>query len=240
MKVMYIKQLFPKVAGMIFHAEPEAELAQKVYGLSKADTAVLGEGVDTDLTYDSGRFRQKYKIDQPFILYAGRKDVGKNIYALIHNFAEYKSRNSNDLKLVLIGGGSVVLPESIEKDVFDLGFVDLQDKYDAYAAAELLCQPSKNESFSLVIMESWLCERPVLVHADCAVTSHFVRQSRGGLYFQDYFEFEGAVNYLLTHMDIAGEMGRQGRAFVLGHFAWDVIVKKYTAYFERLCRQREE
>lgn len=234
------KQLFPKVAGMIFHAEPEAELAQKVYGLSKADTAVLGEGVDTDLTYDSGRFRQKYKIDQPFILYAGRKDVGKNIYALIHNFAEYKSRNSNDLKLVLIGGGSVVLPESIERDVFDLGFVDLQDKYDAYAAAELLCQPSKNESFSLVIMESWLCERPVLVHADCAVTSHFVRQSGGGLYFQDYFEFEGAVNYLLTHMDIAGEMGRQGRAFVLDHFAWDVIVKKYTAYFERLCRQREE
>ena len=60
------------------------------------------------------------------------------------------------------------------------------------------------------------------------------------LIFFDYFEFEGAVNYLLTHMDIAGEMGRQGRAFVLDHFAWDVIVKKYTAYFERLCRQREE
>ena len=135
---------------------------------------------------------------------------------------------------------SVVLPESIEKDVHDLGFVDLQDKFDAYAAAELLCQPSKNESFSLVIMESWLCERPVLVHADCAVTSHFARQSGAGLYFQNYFEFEGAVNYLLNHKETADEMGRQGRAFVLDHFAWDVIVEKYTAYFERLCRQREE
>ena len=47
--------------------------------------------------------------------------------------------------------------------LIDLGFVPIQDKYDAYAAAELLCQPSKHESFSYVIMESWLCERPVLV-----------------------------------------------------------------------------
>mgnify|MGYP001138647466 CR=1 FL=1 len=231
------KKIFPKVAGMIFYAQPEAELAKRVYDLSKVNMAVLGGGVYTDITYDSGRFRKKYHIDEPFILYAGRKDVGKNIYTLIHNFAEYKARNHNDLKLVLIGGGTVTLPEAIEKEVYDLGFVDLQDKFDAYAAAHLLCQPSKNESFSLVIMESWLCGRPALVHEECAVTSHFARQSGAGLYFGNYFEFEGAVNYLLKNDGTAAEMGKLGREFVMSHFAWDVIVEKYTAYFEALCNK---
>ena len=55
---------------------------------------------------------------------------------------------------MLIGGGELEIPTEIKNDVYDLGFVDLQDKYDAYGAATLLCQPSKNESFSFVIMES--------------------------------------------------------------------------------------
>ena len=54
------------------------------------------------------------------------------------------------------------------------------------AAASLLCQPSHNESFSLVIMESWLCGRPVLVSSQCAVTKDFAKRSNGGLYFKDY------------------------------------------------------
>lgn len=234
------KNIFPKAAGMIFLAEPEAELAKQVYGLSKVNTAVLGSGIDTDMPYNGERFRKKYNISQRFILYAGRKDVGKNIYTLIRNFAEYKWRNDNDLKLVLIGGGKVEIPQSVKKDVYDLGFVDIQDKFDAYAAAELLCQPSKNESFSLVIMESWLCKRPVLVHEDCAVTSHFVKKAGAGLYFSDYFEFEGTINYILNHRDIADNMGQQGRKFVMDNFAWDVIVERYTTYLEQVCGQREK
>ena len=31
-----------------------------------------------------------------------------------------------------------------------------QDKYNGQAAAQFLCQPSRNESISLVILESWL------------------------------------------------------------------------------------
>lgn len=95
-------------------------------------------------------------------MYAGRKDKGKNIDTLVQYFKRYKQNEQDNLKLVLIGGGELEIPTEIKNDVYDLGFVDLQDKYDAYGAAALLCQPSKNESFSFVIMESWLCRRPVL------------------------------------------------------------------------------
>lgn len=227
------KKVFSKVAGMIFHAEPESRLANKIYDLSLVHNKVLGEGVYTDIAADAKRFRSKYEIEEPFILYAGRKDKGKNIDELLKYFSEYQKRNTNELKVILIGGGAIAIPEEISDKVIDLGFVDIQDKYDACAAATVLCQPSKNESFSLVIMESWLCGRPVLVNGECAVTKNFAIETNGGLYYQGYFEFEGAVNYILQHCEAAETMGQNGKEYVLGQFSWDVIVKKYTEFLEK-------
>lgn len=228
------KKTFSNIRGMIFNAEPEKVLAERVYDTNNQHLIVPGLGLDTALTYDEDRFRAKYNIQDPFILYAGRKDVGKNIYTLIRYFAEYKSRNENNLKLVLIGGGNVKLPKSIHKEVYDLGFVPVQDKYDAYGAALTLCQPSRHESFSFVIMESWLCRRPVLVHKGCDVTKHFAVASQGGFYFDDYFEFEGQVNYYIEHPDMAQRMGENGHKFVLENFDWDIVTRKYIQFFEGL------
>ena len=233
----HFKERFSNIAGIIFHAKPEMELAKAVYDLSQVKTAVLGEGLYTDIVSDSERFRKKYKIEYPFILYAGRKDKGKNVDTLLQYFQEFKSRNKTNLKLVLIGGGKIDTPVGIKNDVIDLGFIDIQDKYDAYAAAEILCQPSKNESFSLVIMESWLCKTPVLVHDDCAVTKNFAIETNGGLYFKNYFEFEGAVNYLCNHPDEKAQMAENGRRYVLDNFSWDVIVDRYMKFFGELVKE---
>ena len=230
------KRVFPKAAGMVFNAEPEAVLAERVFRFSESGTktVTMGIGMDTDIKPDPDSFRKKYGIDSPFILYAGRKEVGKNVHTLIKYFDEFLKRNGSDLKLVLIGGGNIDIPKSRidDKSIIDLGFVSAQDKYDACGAAALMCQPSLYESFSLVIMESWLCGRPVLVSDACEVTKNFARVSAGGLYFKDYFEFEGCVRYILEHPDVAAQMGENGRNYVLSHFNWDVIVNKYLEFFE--------
>lgn len=232
-------KIFSQIGGMIFHAHPEAALAEKVYNLSQVTHAVLGEGIDTDWQGDGKRFRKKYHMDKPFILYAGRKDSGKNVDQLIAYYREYVTRNEEPPELVLIGGGSIKIPEDIKGHVYDLGFVPIQDKYDAYAAAEILCNPSRNESFSLVVMESWIAQRPVLVSGTCAVTKDFVLRTGGGLYFDSFFEFEGAVNYFRRYPDIAARMGRCGRQYVLDNFSWPVIVERYISFFTELCRERE-
>ena len=228
------KDLFPKLAGMIFLSDPEKELAERVYDLSNVDDRTLGAGVNTEFTSDAQRFRDKFGIKDKFILYAGRKDSGKGVDVLIKYFAQYKARKQTDLKLVLIGGGTIDIPKAVKDDVIDLGFVDAQDKYDAYAAAELLCQPSFYESFSIVIMESWLAKRPVIVNGRCAVTRNFASKSNGGLWFENYPEFEETVNYIMEHRDVAEQMGANGRQFVLERFAWDVITDKYINYFNDL------
>ena len=139
-----------------------------------------------------------------------------------------------------MGGGSIELPDELvrQKRIIDLGFVDIQDKYNGQAAAEFLCQPSKNESFSLVIMESWLCGRPVLVHSGCPVTRNFVSESDGGLYFGDYFEFEGCTDWILRNREKAALMGRNGGDYVRSNFAWDVIVEKYKKFFAEVIGER--
>lgn len=228
------RKLYSKAAGMIFNARPEYELTQKLYNISNMHTVVMGIGMDTDLKADADAFRKKFKISVPFIIYAGRKDTGKNVQTLLKYFREYKMRRNTDLKLVLIGGGEIEIPSDIKEYVIDLGFVDKQDKYDAISASEFLCQPSKNESFSLVIMESWLCGRPVLVHEKCAVTTNFASESNGGLYFSNYFEFEGCTDFYLHNKEIAAQMGVNGAQYVKYNFSWNVIVENFKKYFEEM------
>lgn len=228
------KELYSKVAGIIYNAKPEKELVEKNYKVQGVKQIVMGIGMDTDISGDAERFREAYRIERPFMIYAGRKDAGKNVDLLLRYFSEYHKRQISDLGLVMIGGGEIDIPSDISDRVFDLGFVDKQDKYDAYMAAELLCQPSHNESFSLVIMESWLCGKPVLVNDRCRVTKNFVIESNGGLYFKDYFEFEGAVNYILSNRNTAEIMGANGKRYVEDHFAWGRIIDKYIDFFKRI------
>ncbi len=233
------RRAFSQVAGMAFLAEPEGDLAKKLYDLSQVDARVLGAGVDTDWCADPKRFREKYGWeDTPFLLYAGRKDAGKNVDTLVQYFAEFKKRNPGLLKLLLLGGGKIDIPQEAKGDIVDLGFLPLQDKYDAYAACTAFCNPSLMESFSIVIMESWLATRPVLVHGACAVTRHFAITSEGGLYFENYFEFEGALRYLLEHPQMADQMGQNGRKFVLENFSWEKIVEKYCRLFADIPQER--
>ena len=112
----------------------------------------------------------------------------------------------------------------------------MQDKYDAYAAADIFCMPSVNESFSIATMESWLMETAVLVHGHCAVTREHCLKSNGGLYFTNYDEFAATVDYLLDNPAIARQMGRNGRQYVLDNFQWPTVIAKYQQLIETIER----
>lgn len=231
--------MYSKVKGLVYNARPEYELANKYYDLENMNQIVLGTGLDTKIEGRAERFIKKFKITDPFIIYAGRKDVGKNVDTLIKYFGEYllrkeKAGKKSNLKLVLIGGGKIDIPEDYKDSIIDLGFVSIEEKYDAMAAAKFLCQPSKNESFSFVIMESWLCGRPVLVHEDCKVTQDFALQTNGGLWFKDYYDFEACTDFYLENEDKCKIMADTGCAYVKENFDWDVICTRFMDFLEKL------
>ena len=232
-RMAMVKELFTRVAGIIFHTQAERELARRLYGPLGGRDHLIGEGIDTELLSDGNRFRRKYGIDGPFILYAGRKDREKGVDRLIGNFEAYKKARPGPLRLVLVGQGAIPVPVTMQAQILDLGFVPRQDKNDAYSAAAVFCQPSLNESFSIVMMEAWLCGTPNLVHADCAVTREHVVRAGGGLYFRGPAEFRACLDYLLSETDMASRMAAAGRRYVLDHFAWNRVVASYRDLLAR-------
>ncbi|GAA3403001.1 glycosyltransferase family 4 protein [Paenibacillus hodogayensis] len=226
------KEVYSRVKGIIFNSIAEQEWAAAHYNFGCVHQKVIGLGV-TDFKPIPGQFREKYKIPYPFILYAGRRDDGKNVDILVDFFNRYKiNRPNSTLKLVLIGGGGGDRSYHSEDDIYDLGFVTEEDKYNAYGAAQVLCNPSSFESFSLVIMESWQAKRPVLVYEKCEVTKRFVEQSNGGLYFCQYDEFEACLDLLLTHLNLGDALGNNGYSFVQSNFTWDCVIENYQRFIE--------
>ena len=223
--------------GIIFLSKAESDLAHKLYNLAGIKTAILGTVVKTQVAKIVGNesFREKYNISDEYIIYLGRKNTEKCVDELIDFFSRYKAENPQSrLKLVLAGGGSVSIPEGMSSEIIDLGFLSDIEKYDALTECKLLCNPSRLESFSIVIMESWLAKRPILVTEHCSVTASFCKEARAGLYYRDYSDFSGCVDYLMQNEYIADQMGDNGYKYVQEHFSPDNIVKNYMEFIDDL------
>ncbi len=229
------RRMFEKVSGVLFNSRAEMELAKDLYeGLVHTEPILMGEGVDEASGADGARFREKYNLgSDPFIVYVGRRDQTKNTPLLVDYFWRYRRLNpESNLRLVSMGSGCVPIPDDIAEYTLDLGFVSTADRRDAIAGATLLCQPSLMESFSLVMMESWLCGRPALVHSRCAATKEHALNSGAGMLFDSFEEFCAAVDTLLEDPALADEMGRRGRAYVRANFSWDVICGRFMKLIE--------
>ena len=228
-------RMFERVNAALFLSKAEMRLASSMYnGLPNTEKILLGCGVDDIFDANADRFRKKYGLgDDPFILYIGRMDATKNTPLLVEYFWRYKKLQSGSpLKLVLAGSGKLDIPADIAGDVYELGFLSTADKNDAYASATILCQPSLMESFSIVIMESWLCGRPVMVHSQCDVTTEHVLDSGGGFAFGSFPEFYESVKLLTEDPATADKMGQSGKAYVEKNYSWDTICERFTRLME--------
>jgi glycosyltransferase involved in cell wall biosynthesis len=228
-----VRDAFQTCRGFIFNSPPEAALAEKLYGIGDRPAGVVGLGFDPPPPADPAAFRRRYGLEGPLLVYLGRKETGKNVPLLIEYALRYRAVRRADLTLVLAGDGPVTAPANTP-GVRDLGYLDPAMKAAAYAAAAVVCQPSVNESFSIVLMEAWLAETPVLVHARCPVTTHHVFQAGGGLAFEDFYEFAEALDVLLEDGERRRRLGRQGRAYVETEYSWPAVTARLRDTLERL------
>ncbi|MEA2624454.1 MAG: hypothetical protein QOD06_499 [Candidatus Binatota bacterium] len=223
-----VRHLFRSVRGTIFNSAPERALAGRLYDVV-ADAPVVGMGFAASAPANASEFRKRHGIDGDYLLYFGRKEEGKNLPLLLDAFAACD--RSRGLALVLAGDGSV--GRDAPAGLVDLPRLDEHEKRAACAGALAVCQPSTNESFSIVLMESWLEGTPVLVHGRCDVTRAHVSEAGGGLYFETATEFAAEVDYLRTHVDVAEEMGRLGREYVRRSYSWERVTERFEAALRR-------
>jgi glycosyltransferase involved in cell wall biosynthesis len=230
-RMQVFQDMFKRARGVLFNSEAEKRLAGELYSPDPMRLAVVGEPVDCDLSSDPRRFRKKYGLSD-FFLYAGRTDKGKGADLLVEYYCRYLDETQRPEQLVFIGGRGLEIPQRYQSRILKLGFLPVQDKYDAYGAAIALCVPSIMESFSIVTMESWLAGRPVVVNAQCAVTTNFCLESNGGLYFSDYAEFREILRLLASEVGLSSALGEQGRHYVTTNFRPDAVARRYREALE--------
>jgi len=217
---------------LIHLTQPERNLVRRTTGLGCPPQLTVGLGLTVPDDISASRARAKFGLEGDFLLYAGRIAAGKNVPELLDHFQQYHQTTGHPLKLALIGRPNLPLPD--HPDVMPLGFVSEQDKFDLIQAATVIVMPSKYESLSIICLEAWRMERPVLVNGESEVLKYQCRQSNGGLYYTSYDEFEAALTFLLDHPNSQAQMGQAGANFVRHNYHWRVILAQYQALFNTL------
>lgn len=225
------KKVFGAADAFVFLTDEEKDLVHAIFHNENVPYEVMGVGVDVPAQVDSERFKKKYNLDE-YIIYVGRIDEGKDCPRLFKYFLEYKKRNKNNLKLVLMGKAVCDIPKS--PDIISLGFVSDEDKFDGIKGAKALILPSKFESLSISVLEAMTLSIPVIVNGICDVLKGHCVKSNGGLYYKNYFEFEGCVNYMLEHPEEYKMLCANARKYVEDYFQWDDIMKKFDRIIERV------
>ena len=230
--------MFRSVRGCLFNAAPEMELARSLYGHIQG--GVVGMGFEPPPLDEIARLEPYFDESFPYILYLGRKEMGKNAHLLIDYFCESKARGLIDpsVRLVILGGGSfsdLHRDDVLERgDIVDLPHLDEREKQRLLRYALYLCQPSINESFSIVLMEAWMVGTPVVVHGECPVTRHHVVESGGGLYLSSSADLAGVTQYFLEDSARRAEFAARGRQYVEREFSWDAVLDRFDRVLSSL------
>ncbi len=107
-----------------------------------------------------------------------------------------------------------------------------QEKQALLAAASVVVQPSRVESFGPVSLEAWANAKPVIA-ADTAVMCELIESGRDGFLvpFGEPKPLALAIQQLLNNRAEREAMGLQGQKKCLNQFTWDTILERIYPYF---------
>ena len=233
-----MESVFVSVGGFAFNTFSERALVERTYPVGHLPSAVIGNAVDEGHG-DPGRARKALGLgpDEPFVLCVGKVEQSKGSPALARLWAAYRRRRPDAPKLVFVGPVHDAAEAALQDPGIVLAGRTPEDvKWGALAAADLLIAPSAQESFSLVVLEAWLAGRPVLVNGRCGPTVEHCRRSQGGLWFDEYADFEVTVDRLLADPSLRTSLADNGARYTRSVFAWPAILDRYEELAARILR----
>jgi glycosyltransferase involved in cell wall biosynthesis len=221
---------FGDADAFCFHTATERQLVERIYPVAERPQIVLGLGVGES----AGAGRPGGAVlglgDRPYIVSVGRVDEHKGSKMLASYFATYKERHPGPLAMALVGPVSVDLDP--HPDIVVTGTVTEADKWDIVHDALVSVSPSALESFSLVVLEAWVDQVPVVVNGTCGPTREHCERSGGGLWFTSYPEFEAVIDRLVNDAEARALLGANGRAYVDRFYQWPVLIARYAAFLK--------
>lgn len=223
----YYRKVFENTRGFIFLTDEEKSFVNRLFMNWETPSVTTAMGIDMPkLSEEESKVPAELKGN--YIVYAGRIDEGKNCDKMFTQFIRYKERTKNNLKLVLMGKNVIPIPK--HEDIIYLGFVSEEEKFDYIIHSLALILPSKFESLSISVLEALQVGTPILVNGECEVLKGHCHKSNAGLYYKGYLEFEGCLNYMVSHNNEMKLLGKNGIGYVETNYRWDVVINKLTEF----------
>jgi glycosyltransferase involved in cell wall biosynthesis len=202
------------------------------YGVPAGKIHVVYNGVDVSkyrAPVDARKVRRRYALgaDDPFVLFAGRLAWQKGPDILLEAtpglLVEFPQ-----MKVVFAGDGD--MREGLEKRAAEfgdpqatrfLGHQSGQPLVDLFKSADVVCVPSRNEPFGIVILEAWSAGKPV-VATRTGGPAEFVEDLKTGVTVEpDVLNVQRGVRNMLDDPSGAKRMGQNGRREAKARFTWD-------------------
>ena len=222
---------FDHADAVVVSTPEEQELVRRRFGPT-APVELVGIGVPPATV----RAEDHTAHRDPTIVVLGRVDPAKATREAVRLVAAYRrQRPGTQLRLVVVGDR---LERLDEPEVEFTGFVDDATRDRLLAAATVLVQPSYFESFSLVLAEAWTMGVPTLAQARCPVTAGQTRRSGGGLVYDDYADFEAALDLLLGDPQARRRLGAAGRRWVHEHYAPEKVLDRFEGVLSEAVSRR--
>jgi glycosyltransferase involved in cell wall biosynthesis len=238
----HFDRIFHATPHLVFLSEEERQLVQRRFTLDSAIGSVVGVGIDNPWSTpdEPGWNALKQRLgDSKVVTYVGRVDAGKGCAKLVEFFLRYpRSRHREGVKLLLLGRNAMDIPD--HPDIIAPGFVSDYVKAHAVAASSVSVAPSPLESLCMAAHEAWYQGCPLLVNGQCNVLVGHCLRSNGGLWYENYEEFESALGRLLEDANLARKLGRQGQEYISANCRWSQVEKLYCRILDGVINSGKE
>jgi glycosyltransferase involved in cell wall biosynthesis len=233
------------------HFTAYEEYKRTAYLKLRARPIVVPNGIDWErykhLPAKNG-FRKDLGLDTlaPLVLFLGRINFKKGLDLLIPAFSFVASNHVN-AHLAIVGpdneGYRTQVSQwcnkyGIQKRVFFVDHLGIEKVKEAYVDSDVFVLPSYTENFGLTVVESMVCQTPVVI-SDQVNIWHQVQKAGAGIVVNcDTNSVANAINYLLNNPDEAKSMGVNGRIAAKESFSWSNITLNLTKVYRNLINQR--
>ncbi|MGV8176103.1 MAG: glycosyltransferase family 4 protein [Methanothrix sp.] len=186
---------------------------------------------------DAGRVKEKYGIHPmaPMVLFCGRMSIQKGPDLLVEAIPRILN-SRHDARFVFMGEGG--MRQECERRARELGVADAcrflgytssAEKEELVNACDLMCIPSRNEPFGVVVLEAWDACKPVVATEAVSIVKNF---EDGLLAYIQPESIAWCINRLLANPEEMAKLASAGCSRIDTEFSWDRIAEKTEAVYQ--------
>jgi glycosyltransferase involved in cell wall biosynthesis len=198
---------------------------------------------------EQSRILERYQIQCPFLLYAGRIFKHKNVPRLVEAFAVVRNQLAAhplyaDLRLVIIGDTisehpevrQTVIKSGVEQAVRFLGFVPFETLRCFYESAAAFVFPSRYEGFGLPPLEAMACGTPV-VTSNVSSMPEVVGEAAMLVNPENVFDIARGIREVLLNEELRSRLIRRGREQA-ARFSWSWTARQVLEIYKEAASSR--